>query len=460
MNILEAMRDSNLFARWFRSNSWTAWFAFLAALFALPMTEEQAALYSKFTGRSVLPQEPAREAWMVVGRRGGKSLIAAVVAVFLACFKDYSQLLAPGERGTLMVIAADRRQARVVMRYVEGFLETPMLAAMVTRATKESVEFSNRITIEIHTASFRSTRGYTLIGCVADEIAFWRSEDSANPDAEILAGVRPGMATIPGALLLCISSPYARRGVLWETYRNHFGKDGDPVLVWQADTRSMNPSVDPQIILAAYKDDESSAAAEYGAEFRKDIESFVTREAVEAVVSHGRFELPPNMEIRYRAFVDPSGGSSDAMTLAIGHRENGTIILDALRESKPPFSPAQVVEEYSSLLGRYGVHEVTGDRYGGDWPREQFRKNGIRYEVADLVKTDLYRELLPSINSARIELLDHPRLFNQLLSLERRTARGGRDSIDHPPQGHDDLANVVAGVSYLLEKKKCKPFFF
>src|SRR5262245_5881014 len=132
MNILEAVRDGNHFARWFRSDSWTAWFAFLAALFALPMTEEQAALCANFTGRTVLPHEPAREAWMVVGRRGGKSLIAALVAVFLACFKDYSPFLAPGERGTLMVIAADRRQARVVMRYITGFLEVPMLAAMVT----------------------------------------------------------------------------------------------------------------------------------------------------------------------------------------------------------------------------------------------------------------------------------------------------------------------------------------
>ena len=101
---------------------------------------------------------------------------------------------------------------------------------------------------------------------------------------------------------------------------------------------------------------------------------------------------------------------------------------------------------------------MTGDRYGGDWPREQFRNRGIQYELSDLAKSDLYRELLPSINSVHIDLLDHPRLKNQLLSLERRTSRGGRDSIDHPPQGHDDLANVVAGVNYVLEKKKAEPF--
>jgi len=395
----------------------------------------------------------------LLGRRGGKSLISALVAVFLDCFKEYSQFLVPGERGTLMVIAADRRQACVVMQYIKDFLEIPMLASMVVNAKKESVDLSNRITIEIHTANFRSIRGYTLIGCVADEIAFWRSEDSANPDAEILAGVRPGMATIPGALLLCISSPYARRGALWEAYRNHYGKNGDPVLVWQADTRSMNPSVDQRIIHDAYRDDEASAAAEYGAEFRRDIERFVSREAVEAVIVPGRFELPPIENTRYRAFVDPSGGTADSMTLAIGHRENGVVILDALRESKPPFSPARVVKEFTCLLKRYRIHEVTGDRYGGDWPREQFRDSGVRYIVADLPKTGLYQELMPSINSAGIELLDHQRLLNQILNLERKTSRGGKDSIDHPPHGHDDLANVIAGVNFLLRKKKREPFF-
>src|SRR5262249_36329059 len=65
--------------------------------------------------------------------------------------------------------------------------------------------------IEVHTASFQAVRGYTLIGAVCDEIAFWRAEDSANPDTEILNGLRPGMATVSGAMLLCISSPYARR---------------------------------------------------------------------------------------------------------------------------------------------------------------------------------------------------------------------------------------------------------
>ena len=460
MTILEVMKDPNLFGHWFAGDSWTAWKVLLAGLFGLPMTPGQLEIYKRHTNRDTPPVQAAREGWLVVGRRGGKSLISALVAVYLACFREYSNALAPGERATVMVIAADRKQARVVFRYVSGLIEgVPMLAAMVDHQTKESITLTNQVVIEVHTANFRAVRGYTIAAAICDEIAFWRSEDSANPDIEILNWLRPGMTTMQGAMLLCISSPHSRRGALWESYHRHFGQDADPVLVWQGNTASMNPSVDPQIIADAYRDDEAVAAAEYGGEFRRDIESFVSREAIEAVVVPGRYELPPVSEIRYRAFVDPSGGTAASMTLAVGHREDGRIVLDALRESKLPSSPEQVVREYSSLMDRYRIRAVTGDRYGGDWPREQFRNNGIRYDVSDLVKTDLYRELLPSINSARIELLDHPRMVGQRLGLERRTARGGRDSIDHGPQGHDDLANVVAGVHYLAEKKRSEAFF-
>src|SRR5439155_660275 len=264
-------------------------------------------------------------------------------AVYLACFRDYRPVLAPGERGTLPIIAADRRQARTVFRYVNGLLDAcPMLARMVANRTAESVELTNGVTIEVHTASFRSVRGYTVVSCVLDEVAFWRTEDSANPDREIVNALRPAMATVPGALLLAISSPYARRGCLWDAYRQHHGQDGDPVLVWQAPTRAMNPTVPEAVIAEAYAEDEAAAAAEYGAEFRRDVEAFLTREAVEAVVAPSRRELP----------------------------------------------------------------------------------------------------------------LDPPRPVAQPGGLERRTAWGGRDSIDHGPGGLDDLANAVAGALVAAEPRR------
>ena len=92
---------------------------------------------------------------------------------------------------------------------------------------------------------------------------------------------------------------------------------------------------------------------------------------------------------------------------------------------------------------------VQGGRYGGEWPRERFAAHGVRYEPCEKPKSDLYLNLLPTLNAKRVELLDIPRLVSQLCSLERRAARGGRDSIDHAPGGHDDLANAVAGAAAL-----------
>ena len=438
----------------FTGASWAAWRAVLAAVFGLPLDAEQLATFRELAGRHVPPIEPAREAWIVAGRRAGKSRIAALVAVYLAAFRDYGAILAPGERGTVMVIAADRRQARTVFRYILGMVErVPSLKGLVVRRTQDALDLKNGVTIEIHVSSYRSVRGYTIVGCVCEEIAFWRDETSANPDVEVINALRPAMATVAGALLLAISSGYARRGVLWSAYKEHFGQEHARTLVIQAATAALNPTVDPHIIESAYETDEASAAAEYGGQFRRAVESFVSREAVEACVVPERRELPPVAGLQYRAFLDPSGGSVDSMTLAVAHAEEdewGVVgILDCVREVAPPFSPESVAGEFSETLARYGVAEVTGDRYGGEWPREQFRKRGIAYELADRPKSDLYREMLPLINSESVELLDLPKLLAQLQGLERRVGRGGRDSIDHGPRGHDDMVNAAAGALLL-----------
>jgi hypothetical protein len=114
-------------------------------------------------------------------------------------------------------------------------------------------------------------------------------------------------------------------------------------------------------------------------------------------------------------------------------------------EWKPPFSPEGVIEEIVSLCKKYRVTRVRGDRYGGEFCAEQFRKRGIHYEAADKTKSELYLDLVPLVNSGAVDLLKNERLVQQLCGLERRTSRGGRDIVDHAPGAHDDLANAVAG---------------
>jgi hypothetical protein len=441
-----------IFPSHFGGDSWRPWRCFLRALFGLPMDADELAIFQHHTERSTAPTEQFREAALIVGRRGGKSRVLALVAVFLACFRDYAPHLGVGEIATIAIIAANRMQARSIFRYVIGLLEAvPALSRMVKDSTSDQITLNNRVCIEIHTASFRVTRGYTLAAALCDETAYWRDETSANPDMEIFRALRPGLASIPGSILLNASSPYRKSGVLHSAFAKHYGKDAARVLVWKATTLEMNSALDPRVVEEAYEDDPLSASAEYGAEFRGDINDFVSIEVVEACTVRGRMELLHITGPHYQAFVDPSGGSSDSMTVAIAHRgEDGIAVLDCIREFRPPFSPENVVVEIAALLKSYKVSRATGDRYAGEWPRERFRLSGIQYDISERPKSDIYRDSLPLLNSGKLELLDHKRLAAQLVGLERRTARSGRDSIDHGPGAHDDLANAALGALLLV----------
>ncbi|ERS12324.1 hypothetical protein Q673_01545 [Marinobacter sp. EN3] len=445
ITIRDLMTDPALFGDQFGGDSFKAWRTLLAGFYGLELAEDELPHWQELTGRESAPEAVHDELWLAIGRRGGKSQAAALLAVFHAAFMDYSDRLSPGEVATVMVLAADRKQARSVFRYISGlFHSNAMLERLITRETTESLELSNRAAIEVHTASFRAVRGYTVACCIADEIAFWRSDDSANPDREVVSAIRPAMATLTGPLI-ALSSPYSRRGALWDAYSRYYGKEGS-ILVAQAPSRTMNPTLPEKVVREAMERDPAAAKAEYMAEFRTDVETFISLEAVEACTAPDRLELPPLSDRHYFGFVDPSGGSKDAMTLAITHREGDQIILDVVRAVKPPFSPESVVLEFCNLLKKYRIDTVTGDRYAGEFAREPFRKQGIKYELAPKPRSDLYRDLLPLINSDRVELLDNKQLQSELVSLERRTSRAGKDSIDHPPGGHDDLANAVAGA--------------
>ena len=443
VTIRDLMTDPELFGDQFAGDSFIAWRSLLAGFYGLPLSDGELTHWQELTARESASERAHNELWLVVGRRGGKTQNAALLAVYEAFFRDHRDKLSPGEVATVMLLAADRKQARSVFRYISGLIDSsPMLRALVVRQDKESIELSNRTAIEVHTASFRATRGYSVSCCIADEVAFWRSDDSANPDFEILNAIRPAMATLDGKLV-ALSSPYSRRGALWDAYRRYYGTDSS-ILVAQAPSRTMNPALPARVVDEAYARDPEAAAAEYGAQFRSDIEAFIQREVVEAATRPQPLELPYQSGLQYQAFVDPAGGGADEFTLAIGHIEDQILVVDVVRGRTG--KPSAIVEEYAALLESYGINKATSDRYGGTWPADEFARYRITVEQSAKPKSDLYKDTLPVLNSGRAEIPPDDKLITQLASLERRTARGGRESIDHPPGGHDDRANAVAGL--------------
>jgi hypothetical protein len=443
----EALRDPRLLGNALPGESWSTWRTFLIAMMGEKLRAPERRVFQKFTGREREPLERIEEALLLIGRRGGKDAACSVLAAYLAGLVDWSHVLRKGERGVLLVIGADTRQAQIQRGYIEGVFDaSPMLSALVINRTQDTIELLNGVVIEVRAANFRRNRGMTAIGIIGTEFAFLLDETSANPDTEILTALRPSLLTTRGPLVV-ITTPYAARGEVFNIYRRHFGPTGDPrILVAQGTSQDFNPTIDPAVIARATERDPVAAAAEFGAQFRTDLEEFVNRAAVEACVVRGVFERPPHSNIHYVAFIDPSGGSSDAMTMAIAHREGRVVVLDCLRWIPAPFAPNDVCAEFARTLKAYRVHTVQADKYAGAWVEQAFRMVGIRCEQSAAPKSDLYLSLLPTINSGQASLLDDTRLVNELCGLERRTAGSGKDSIDHRPGAHDDLANSVAGV--------------
>lgn len=456
MNIIEAIHSEKIFKPLFKDlETWRSWMTFLKALFALPIQDDERQLLKLCTGLDEVPS-PSREAYVIAGRRSGKSTVTALIAIYLALFKDWTKYFAPGERPFIFIIGVNKAQCRIVKSYCEAILSLKTFKPMVKKVLAESIELQNGITIEIRPCSFRSLRGYTVLCAILEELAFWRFElESANPDKEILTALKPALATIPESLLIGISTPYSKAGVLWQKFEQSFGNPEAP-LIWKAETRLMNPTIPIGEIERAFKDDPESALSEWQGEFRTDISSFCNAEVIETAVIPRRYQLPWSAEQKYFGFIDSSGGRSDSFTLALSYQsKTGKAVLAVAEEAIPPFKPSAIVERFSEVLKEYKVFKVESDCYAGEWVSSAFKEFGIDVIPSRKSKSEIYAELLPLLNNGSLELLDNKRLLNQLRSLERRTRSQGRELIDcFYPGSHDDLINSAAGSLTLAARQK------
>jgi hypothetical protein len=284
VSMREALSDPALIGGVLAGDSWQAWRVLLIGAMGEQLTDAERQLFKKLTGREREPLQRVEEFAAVVGRRGGKSRAMALLAAYIAGLCKHK--LVRGERGILLCVAPDQRQASIVLGYAEAaFEQSPILKQLIASRTSDTLTLTNGVNIEVRAASFRRLRGPTYVGVIADEAAFWYSDEfSANTDAEILGAIRPGLSTT-GGMVVIASSPYARRGILWNTHKRHYGPDGDPlILVAQGTSREFNPSLPQSVVDRALERDRAAASAEYLAEFRSDIESFVSIEIVQACI--------------------------------------------------------------------------------------------------------------------------------------------------------------------------------
>jgi len=460
MNIIQAIKSKEVFRPYFNDlSTWNNWLIFLKALFGLKLSKEEMKVFRKCTKLRKQPEERLREAWICSGRRSGKSRTISILACFLALFMDWSKHISRGERPYIFIISPNKDQGQIILNYIRELLNlNDSLRSMIQRELSESIELTNGITISIKSASWRSTRGFSALAVILEEVCYFRWEtDSALRDKEIYRSLKPALSTIPVSLMIGISTPHSFQGLMAEKMKKHWGKSKGNVLCWKSSTLDMNPTIDKEEIKAAYKDDPEFARSEWGAEWRRDISSLLDIEAIEEAVDKKIFERPYEENQTYKGFIDPSGGKSDSFCCALSHQDKETkkIVLDVLREARPPFRPESIVKEYSELLKKYGVTSIKSDSYAGEWVVSAFSNHSITVEKASMNKSDYYLNALPLFNNSSVRILDQERLKNQLMSLERKTRSGSSDRVDNF-HGHDDAANVCCAVLVESQKKEKK----
>jgi hypothetical protein len=460
ISVSKAISDPMLFGPWFAGPSWNTWRSILKAAYAEDMTAAEVALFKSVAGDRDPPTKQVRELWVLAGRRAGKDSIASAIAASAAAFRSYKDITRPGEMASILCLAGDRVQARIALGYVRGYFEqVPMLKALVTRETQDGLELSTGAAITVIPNDFRTVRGRSIALAILDEVGFWFGDESTSPDVETFAALVPALATIPGSMLVGISSPHRRSGLLYSKFKESYGRDDPDVLVIKAPTLVLNPSLDPKIIDKDMERDRSRALSEWYAEFRDDLSSYIPRELIEGAVDSGVKVRPPIPGVRYSAFTDPSGGVSDSFCASVSHREGfegETVVVDCVIEVPSPCNPVDAARTIAMTLKEYGVTTVTGDRYAAGFAVDAFSRFGCTYRHSERDRSQIYIDALPLFTAGRVRLVDSRKLITQLSQLERKTT-SGRDKISHPERSrhHDDIANSVCG-SLLMAAAKPK----
>jgi len=444
ISIVESMLDPTWFGEFFpEPETWTNWMAFLDALQGQELTPCEFEAYRRFTGRSKAPEEAFRQAFVISGRRSGKSRIASIVSVYLCLLSGLHKELSPGETGWVVLISSKKEQSQTVFNYVKAL--AAHFPKEIKRELSDEIHFQNGTAIKVTAGSFRGVRGSTLLGAVVDELAFLRSDEESrfvsNPAEEILKAIRPSI--VKDGLMLHISTVYAARGPLYAAWKKHYGKDSK-TLVWLATTPDMNPSFSPEIIADEMEEDRENALAEYYSQWREDLQTLIATSLCQACMT--REEMPPQLGVRYWAFADLSGNRSDSHAFAVCHKEADRVVLDTMMEIEAKeVSVDNVVKQFSDLAKAYGVREISADAFGAEWAASPFERAGTPLNKSVMPKSNLFLNAAALIKSGKVDLIYSDRLLNQFSNLDRRPGPAGVDQVQKVPGSRDDLCKAVCG---------------
>ena len=295
-----------------------------------------------------------------------------------------------------------------------------------------------------------SVRGRSLIAVICDEIAFWSQDEwAASPAEEVLAALRPGMATVDDTKLLKISTPYGKIGPIWQEFTRRAELDFP---VWQVSSMDMNPTLKREKLERERRRDEDKFRREYLAEFTDSVTNWIPPEFIDHSIVRGRAELPPRRtsDMSQHSMLLP-GVPISRLPSCIRCRTTGSSWTTCgtwtpSKTKEMPLLIEPILLQIRDVLERYGTNQITGDQFYSDAIRQQFLKMQIicdKFEFTTASRSGLFTNLGDLLTERKLELLDDPKLIAQLRNLRQEQRPSGYVDV-RPVGGKDDSAVVVA----------------
>jgi len=390
-----------------------------------------------------------------LGRRSGKGRLASVSATYEATVNAPAHLAAVprGERVSIVIVAPAQAQARIVHRYVRGFLHVPALAPLVVRDTDDEIELSNGITIETVPCSARSIRGKAAPVLIMDEAAwFLDSDGSAVAAAEVWQALAPATAQFPAGKVLVLSTPRWSVGWFADLCGRAASGEHPDLRTWHATTSQMNPLISESFLAAARALDPALFRREYEAEFDSGIGAVFPEAEVRAAVGQ-RGNLPPVPGMAYWLAVDPAF-MGDTFAAIVGHREpGGRVLVDLVTgwrgTSTQPVAIEVTLDSVADLARAYNGAPVVIDQFAAEPIRQGLASRGLAVVARPWTndsKVDAVAAVRKILYAGKLELPAHHDLLTELLTLEQRLLPSGRPRIAAAGGGHDDYAMTLLAL--------------
>jgi len=436
----------------------------LKAVYHLPMTAAERHTFREHAGRAYRKGETWQEITLLVGRRGGKSLLAGIVALFELLRPETRAALSPGEAAVVPIISRTRDTARTVFEPIEYQARTNPLLAPLCRnilagSSYREIEFRyddrNPLFLRVMPARHWAVLGRAVPAGVLDEFC-WFPTEGASTDRDIVEALEPSLAQFGDhGKVLEISSPWIKAGLAYERWKERATlRHG---FVFTATSKEFNPlTLSARFLARQQAKDPVAFARNFLAEFSDAIDAFLPAASVDACVERGKRQVPPQEGVKYRGFLD-AAYKRDRFVFLVASRHGNRMRVDVLRRWYPPVKLGLVLAEIRQLAREYHLSgEVNGDQYGSAPLRELLRKDcGLGYREVTLTvqsKVQIFGTLKGLVNQERIELLDEPETLRELRALEARVTPAGNVQIGHPVSGgfHDDAAVTLALAAHGL----------